>query len=287
MKEQRNNTIIVTCDFSDIFNHALQHAINAAKIMKFKIILLHVIDKNSKAFMKKNKQDEQALEEKITKMCNDVKENHQVECSFILKEGSIFTTINQVVEEVKADFVLMGTHGKQGMQVFTGSNALKVILGCDAPFIVVQDKPIKEEYKDIVIPIDSSIESRQKVNWAVYFAKEFNSTVHVYMSNESDEFLSAKVMNNVRQIEGLLQVSNVEYVVVKSQDKGSFSKNILNYCNSIYADLVIIITNKDAMMPGVLVDSIEEVVIFNQFKIPVMCINPTLYMNSSIGVHGM
>lgn len=287
MKEQRNNTIIVTCDFSDIFNHALQHAINAAKLMQFKIILLHVIDKNSKAFMKKNKQDEQALEDKIIKMCNDVKENHQVECSFILKEGSIFTTINQVVEEEKADFVLMGTHGKQGMQVFTGSNALKVILGCDAPFITVQEKPKKEEYKDIVIPIDSSIESRQKVNWAVYFAKEFNSTVHVYMSNESDEFLRAKVMNNVRQIEGLLQDSNVQYVVVKSQDKGSFSKNILTYCNSINADLVIIITNKDAMMPGVLVDSIEEVVIFNQYKIPVMSINPTLYMNSSIGVHGM
>lgn len=287
MKEQRNNTIIVTCDFSDIFNHALEHAINAAKIMKFKIILLHVIDKNSKAFMKKNKQDEQALEEKIANMCNNVKEKHNVDCSFILKEGSIFTTINQVVEEVKADFVLMGTHGKQGMQVFTGSNALKVILGCDAPFIVVQDKPVHEEYKNIVIPIDSSIESRQKVNWAVYFAKEFKSTVHVYMSSESDEFLRAKVLNNVRQIEGLLQDNNVDYIIVDSQEKGSFSKNILTYCKNNSADLVIIITNKDAMMPGVLVDSIEEVVIFNQYKIPVMCINPTLYLTSSIGVHGM
>ncbi len=45
------------------------------------------------------------------------------------------------IERNHALMVIMGTHGIKGLQKYTGSWALKVIIGSSVPFLVIQDKP--------------------------------------------------------------------------------------------------------------------------------------------------
>ncbi len=50
------------------------------------------------------------------------------------------------------------------MQKFTGSWALKVIVGSEVPFIVVRDKPHhQEKIRNIIFPIDFRSENKEKV----------------------------------------------------------------------------------------------------------------------------
>jgi nucleotide-binding universal stress UspA family protein len=57
------------------------------------------------------------------------KDETGVELAVVVREGSIFTAISEVVEEFDATLVIMGTHGMKGMQKFTGSWALKSYSG--------------------------------------------------------------------------------------------------------------------------------------------------------------
>ena len=132
--------ILVPWDFSQVAEYALEHAVNFAKNTDNSIALIHVVKKQKEIETAKNK---------LQEIVDQTKEKHGIELSLIVREGSIFTAINDAVEETDASLVVMGTHGMKGMQKFTGSWALKVIAGSKAPFVVVQDAPGKE-LKNIV-----------------------------------------------------------------------------------------------------------------------------------------
>lgn len=98
-----------------------------------------------------------------------------------------------------AELIIMGTHGMRGMQFITGSRALRVITNGNVPFIVVQDRNIRENrYSDIVVPMDLQRETRQKVALVADMASYFDSKVHVITPRESDEFLHKQLENNIR-----------------------------------------------------------------------------------------
>ena len=93
----------------------------------------------------------------------------------------------------------MGTHGIKGMQALTGSKALKVITNAKSPFLVVQKKKWNPDgFPNIVVPIDSTAETKQKLHWAVFLARTFNSKLHITVKYEGDEFLRNKVRNNMQ-----------------------------------------------------------------------------------------
>jgi nucleotide-binding universal stress UspA family protein len=54
METKMNNIILVPADFSEVCNNAMKQAVEAAKFLKYKVVLLHVIDKNSKSQLKKD-----------------------------------------------------------------------------------------------------------------------------------------------------------------------------------------------------------------------------------------
>ena len=59
MDTKMNNIILVPVDFSEVTENAMYQAVEAAKYLKYKVVLLHVIDKNTKAQLKR---DSESLE---------------------------------------------------------------------------------------------------------------------------------------------------------------------------------------------------------------------------------
>jgi hypothetical protein len=62
----------------------------------------------------------------------------------VVRVGSVYEDIGDAAAEIDADLIIMGTHGMRGMQFITGSRALRVITSSSVPFVVVQERPIKE-----------------------------------------------------------------------------------------------------------------------------------------------
>jgi len=262
-----SKTILVPWDFTYVTNNALLHALTFIKTNdnKWKIVLLNVV--------KNDKTKNTALAE-LAKSKAQIKEKYNFEVDTIVKEGSIFKAIDEAADEVNAVLVLMGTHGIQGMQKITGSWALKVVASSDTPFIIVQGPPKHEEYNNIVFPVDFRKESKQKLSYVSDLAKFFNSKVHIFVPNNSDELLMKKINNNLAFAKKFLDGKEVNYQITTSMANGTFTKQVLDFARYIEADIIAIVITKDIGFNDYIFGAEEQQLIANNLEIPVVCINP-------------
>jgi len=275
MKKGEENIVLVPTDFTKVADFAIDHAAGIAKLLNGRVAILHVINKETKSHLKKENLTEEAINEKLKAIADILEKKYKVKLDYISEEGSIFTTIAKVTKKIGAKIVVMGTHGKIGVQHLIGSFALKVIESSSVPVIVVQERDFGQGYKHIVLPIDESTESKQKVKWAIHIAKIFNSTIHLFGIKHNDEFLGDVVENNMAQIKNILAKNGIKFTEKMSSDSGSnFAKSIIVYSDYIKADLVMIMTNPDQLLPSFILSPWAERVIFNTAKIPAMCVNP-------------
>jgi len=272
--ETRTNTILVPTDFSEVIDFAIDHAAGVCKMQDAKLMLLHVINKDTKTYLKKEKLEFASIAERLEKQTNELKEKYNIKVEYITKEGSIFSAISEVTKSIGANMVFLGTHGKTGMQHLTGSYALKVVEKSPVPVIVVQNRGFRKGYKNIILPVDDTTESKQKVKWAISVAKKLNSTVNLFALNVTDSFRKAKINGNIKQIIKFFDQNGIAYTTKISEKNGSFHKLILQYSQSIDADLILIMTNPDKFLPSFISSQWEEQILFNELMIPVMAINP-------------
>lgn len=274
-KKKKKNIVLVPTDFTKVADFAIDHAAGIAKCLNGKVTILHVINKETKSFLKKEHLEEEAINEKLKAIAETVEKKYNVKLDYISREGSIFTTIAKVTDEIGARIVVMGTHGKIGLQHLVGSFALKVIESSNVPVIVIQEHNFAKGYKNIVLPIDETSESKQKVDWAIHIAKIFCSTIHLFGIKYNDELQMNEVMRNMSQIKNILSKNGIKFTDKISADThGNFGKSINVYCDYIKADLVMIMTNPHQLLPSFILSPWAEQVIFNSSKIPAMCVNP-------------
>jgi nucleotide-binding universal stress UspA family protein len=166
----------------------------------------------------------------------------------------------------------MGTHGVSGFQDFlVGSNTYRVVMGSPCPVISVQVHAKKIGFKDIVLPIDNSQSSRQKVKFAVEIARHYNSIVHVAgMMTMSDIDMQRRFEVKIHQVQSYLEEHEIAHTA-KVFKTDNASSTTLTYANQVNADLLIIMTDQEGS--GLFMGNYAQQTI-NQSKIPVMSIRP-------------
>ncbi|PKP01153.1 MAG: hypothetical protein CVU14_05825 [Bacteroidetes bacterium HGW-Bacteroidetes-9] len=280
MDTKMNEIILVPTDFSEVCANAANQAAEAAKLLNSKVVLLHVINSETKAFLKNENLAPGSIDEKLQEIAAQLKTNYGISVEYLVREGSIFTEIGEVVKDLGIGMVFLGTHGKVGLQHLTGSYALKVVTSSTAPTIVVQKRPFSQGYKDIVLPITSEAGPLEKTRWAVYIAKKFDATIHIFLVGEASD----PVYNASKQIADYLAKNNVKYTQQTSEKSKNFSKQVVDYATSLNADLIMIMTNPEKGLGTFLLGSYDEEIIFNASQIPVMCINPRKFNFEVLGL---
>lgn len=266
--EQVKKSIMVTWDFSAVSYSAFKHALRMSHIVKYNIMLFHIVNDPAEI---------EAAKEKLIKVVEELKKDFGVEVSYFVDHGKIFKEIAEYAskEENMVDFVVMGTHGMKGSQKFLGSWALKVIIGSSVPFIVVQnDPPEKDRYTDIVFPIDFKSENKEKLQWAIFLGKYLNSKIHLYKTPIGDKDLQKKINVNLNFAIRFLIQNNIDYEIHSAPKSGNFQKELLAFSKKIKADLIIITTTKHMTKADFIFGAKEQYLLSNNEKIPVMCVNP-------------
>ena len=263
--DQKRRTILVATDFTPVAGYATDHAQIFAAILQTSVTLLHIIKKEA---------DRPEAEQKMTVQADEFFRKHGVKPDTLIREGSIFSTIGEVVSELNTELVIMGTHGIRGLQHLTGSWALKVIVTSKVPFIVVQEPPKASKIKKIVFPIDFKRENKEKIGWAYYVARLFNSKIHVFQSNYNDRGFVRETSKNVIFTEKFFTAKGLDYDIVVAEGKKSFPTETIEFSEKIGADLMLIMTTKSINITDYIIGASEQYIIANTAQIPVMCINP-------------
>jgi nucleotide-binding universal stress UspA family protein len=257
--------LLVPWDFTEVAEYALEHAIKVAKRLNNQITLIHVV--------KTLKKGEEALVE-LNKDIEKLTKKYGYELHPLVLEGSLFHVISDYASENNVSMVVMGTHGIKGMQKFTGSYALKVIVGSKIPFIVVQDPPSKKEiFKDIVFPLDYRSEAKQKLQWALFLVKYFEVKINIIIPTIKDKSLNTKLMGNVHFAEKILDKYDCDYELHKIEGSNSAEESIA-FAKKVDADMILIMTTKGIGITDYVLGAQEQYIIANTARIPVMVVNP-------------
>lgn len=263
--ENLNKPVIVPWDFTYVADNAFAHAVNIANTMRREIVLLHIVERKS--------QESKALS-KLKSLASELSAGSGIRVHAIVRGGNIFDAIRETAQELKAEMVVMGTHGRTGMQKVTGSWALKVMAHSKVPFLVVQDKPKKASFDRILFPLDFRRENKEKVNWIHYLSKYFNSKFIVFRRKVSDRGFKRRVASNLYYAESFLKNNDVSYEIHPSAGKQAYEKETVAFAKENDIDLILILVTRDIGFFDYLIAAREQYIISNPEQIPVLCINP-------------
>lgn len=164
--------ILVPTDFSECSSAAYSYAALLAAKTGAEICLLHILDIPVSNPVSANSSDKENLGDKhfmmelmkLTQARMKKIKGDAVFKNLSVKEtieiGSIPEKTFSAVKKCKADVIVMGTHGRNGVQeTFLGSNAEKIVRDADIPVLTVKDKVKNPKIETILLATDFSKEA--------------------------------------------------------------------------------------------------------------------------------
>lgn len=170
-----------------------------------------------------------------------------VKVHYIERRGTVSKEIAGAERDLGADLIFMGAHGKKGFQPYwIGSNAGRVVSASSCPVITVQEDAANMSFKDIILPLDDSMETRQKVPYAVVFAKGFNATIHILaVSKDKEEDTKRRLVAYTHQTETYFDERNVPYTVELRQGN-NVPQTCIDYAIEKKAGLIMMMTGTES-----------------------------------------
>ncbi len=279
------NQILIPIDFSDQALIALDQSYNLARFYNAELTLLYVIDEGSTMNRMFHKPiDEEAMKKeidaKLNELATDVNKKHNVKVNTVIAKGHIYDKILEVGDMINAKMIIMGTHGSVGLKKrFIGSNALRVVKEAKCPVVTIKGQHPREGCKNIVLPIDLTKESREKVNYAIELGKLYGATIRVVsVLFTLDEFVVNRLTRQMDQVKTFIKKADVKCTaeMVKAiKGHESLSHAIVDYASKVDGDLIMIMTQQEGEITPLFIGSTAQGII-NNSDIPVMSIVPVV-----------
>jgi nucleotide-binding universal stress UspA family protein len=281
------NHILVPIDFSEQSLIALGQSYNMARLTKADITLINVIEEGFHMPFFSKKEDktlEKKVQKELEKLAHETSLTAGIRVFSIVTRGKVYEQIQQTAKKLKCSFIIMGTNGSVGFKRFIGSNALRVIRESPCPVITIKGKKHRQGCKHILLPLDLTKETKEKVNKAIEIANLFGSTVHlVSVLTTDDEFIVNKLKRQMSQVHDYLKDNEVNCTVefIHGDD---VPDEITGYAKKIKADLIMIMTQAEMDWTDIMFISSSAQQIMNGTDIPVLSIRPKERKNTTLSV---
>ncbi len=286
MKQLEIKQILVPTDFSETAKLAIEHAGFMARLFKAEINLLHIMKPITSTVplpeLTLNSNNlkilQDAIQARLEVEAEEIKKKNGVEVKTFLNVGGVATGIKEVAEECKADIIIMGTHGVSGFQeFFIGSNAYRAISTVECPVLTVQKHTEKIGFSNILLPIDSSVHTRDKVGAACAIAEKYGSVIHILGCITPEHEGEEKQMEiRIGQVEEYLDKHKIPHRrIMKKGD--NLSRLSYDTGKEINADLIVIMSEQEPSSDLFLGPFAQQIV--NRSKIPVLTVKPKEHLS--------
>lgn len=277
--------ILIPTDFSDTANLALRHAVKMAKLLDARITLLHVVSTFAfrvnlpevEADEVQNSKLSGAIGAKLSAMANEISEKDGILVNTMVTSGRIREEVVRIAEEIDADIIILGTHGVSGLrEFFMGSNAFRIVSEAACPVLSVQDLEQSVGFSNLVVPIDNSFHSREKLGISVRMAKIYNAKINICglrSHDHNDEDINAKFRMKMKQVEDFLIEKEVDFELT-TLFCSNIAKATMDYAAEVNGDLIIIMNEQEINTTGFFMGPYAQQVV-NHSKIPVLSIRPS------------
>jgi len=275
------NKILVPIGFSEQSILALSQAFNLAKIKNSDVVLLSVVKEQSmmQSLFVDDLTDQLKLKvkQKLNELAKQYGDKFGVSVDTMVSKGKIYEQINEVAELISADLIIMGTNGSQGNKSkLIGSNAEKVVRLSKCPVITIKGKDNRIGCKNIILPLDLERQTKEKVTYALEYARYWNATIRVVsVVLRDNQEVREKLKKNINQVHDFIVKAGVKCSaeLIEGGKKITLGNFVFQYEKKFDADLIMIMTKQEELS---LSNNISDTAryIINNSEIPVMSIRP-------------
>lgn len=262
MQLKERGGILIPIDFTKQSLFAIKQSYNLAKYTHSKLILLHAFEKGAD-----NSNDA------LTKLAKLTEQESGVPTEFINVEGDIYEHTHTIAEEIKATLIIVGLESQMKFRNIVGSSASKLIRKAPCPVITIRGDEHRDGCENILLPLDLSSETREKVDAAIQFAQYFGASIRILgVFSPTDAAYENKLLSYSHQVKQFIKGKGIS-CTNKSIAATDLASTIVDYGNKIEADLIMIM-NKPGLNVSEFFNGTDAQRIVDISNIPVMTIQP-------------
>lgn len=262
MQIKERGVIIIPIDFTKQSLFAIKQSYNLAKYTHSKLILLHVYEKNGEESF-----------DALNKLSRQTESESGVPTEFMNVKGDVYSETDRIAEELKATLIIAGLESHMRFRNIIGSSASRLIRKAPCPVITIRGNEHRDGCENILLPLDLSPESREKVDMAVQFAHYFGASIRVLgVFDEVDTEYENNLLAYTFQVKQFIKSKGIS-CTNKSIATKDIAQTVVDYGNKIEADLIMIM-NKPSLSVGEFFNGTDAQRIVDISNIPVMTIQP-------------
>jgi nucleotide-binding universal stress UspA family protein len=241
--------ILVPTDFSNLSKVAARYAIKIANELDGTFTLLHVMNilKPVSQDMKRRlvlyekevlKEGEADMEKFAMQFARLIKFTKPMKTKVVESDQDFSEVVKKEAKKLRSGLIVMGTHGATGLKkVVMGSNTSDVISSSTIPVLAIPASAEYKGFRNIVYASDLR-NILKELKQLIPYAKKFESTIHLVHIVSSGK----SVPMTEEKIEGIIEKSGYENIVVMVLADSSVEKGIEQYIKNSRADILAMFT---------------------------------------------
>lgn len=280
------NKILIPLDFEKQSLVALEQSFSLAHLILAEITLLYVHEQSgifASIFSDDQKNELRIiLEERLAEIARKASLSSGLTVNYRLEKGKIHSKILEVAKEINAQFILMGSNSSDlddDQEKHVGANLSRVVRAATCPVIIYNTKPAHNGIRNILLPLDLTQETRQKVTIGIEIARYNDAGIKVVSAllPKSSTTDSNKLYQQGNQVTDFISSAGIDCTFELLECKGdekTIVPTILNYARQEGdIDLIIILNSQEVGLVEYFVGSNSQEFI-RLSEIPVMSIMP-------------
>ena len=280
--------ILVPMDFSEHAGYALDQAIKLAKLTGGLVHILYVHQDKKGVLAKLFSQEhadlfDEAVLDKLEKIVKEKQIETGVEFDFDLQHAtSVASKIIEVANARKSAMIVMGKgrlHDEGVERFIIGSVTSRVIRYSKIPVITTGNPCDVSSCKNIMLPLDLTKETRQKVSWGIQMAKIFGANIKVVSAlwDKDDPEIVNPLVAQMKQVKKFIGDAGIQ-VSTAIVNSSNTSKDLVSIMMDYIEregdiDMALIMTQQENDISSFFLGSTATEFI-RKSKIPVMSIIP-------------
>lgn len=270
--------LLVAIDFSKNAIHALEYAMVYADRFEADIHMIWVDNSVSAEMIGKTGG---VVRHESRQMFKEIMEQYAPRISkgkleYKLVKGKVFEEITKYARKIEASLIFSGTHGVTGFEEYwIGSNAYRIVTHAPCPVITLrQNFDFGDGVSKILMPIDSSVQSSNKIYTTASVASAFDAEVHILALHTTNlASLRRQVDKHLKTAKDHLDKNKVNFIV-KDVNTNNITQETIDYALDQKMDLVAIMTEQETTQANVFLGTYARQLV-NNCPVPVLSVRMT------------
>ena len=261
-EKKKDLVVMVLTDFSRFGDAAVAHAVAVSMIFHAELCIFPLVPV-----------PEQQSESMLHSF--EVAGRQGVPITWQPYETRLKDRLHAAAEEINAMMMVLAVDpsGKEGF--FTRRSALRWILPSRIPVLCTGSVlPRPDAYRSVLLPLDTSVYSKEKALWAGYFHRFYHADIHLLYKNYKDKYLEQKLKANIAFTEKIYRNLEIPCTHHAMEDGWKEVESLaLHFAPEVRAGLMVCMTTRYPTPVDLLCGRKEKQLMKHADALPLLFIN--------------